>query len=285
VDFGISYFPTDESIEPAEMARMCEERGFESVFVTEHTHVPVNRETPHPAFEELPREYTRIHDPFVSAAMMAAATERIMVGTAICLIIERDPITTAKEVASVDSLSGGRFIFGVGAGWLLEEMRNHGTDPERRFGILRERVEAMRTIWTEDEAEYHGRYVDFDPIWCWPKPVQKPHPPVLIGGNGRTVYDRVIGYGDGWMPNRIGDDDKIIARIEKLQGLGRDAGRDSVPVSLQLPPRKDHALLQRYENAGVTRSIFMLPATDRDDVERKLDQFTEAQDSYNAAGG
>lgn len=285
MDFGIAYFPTDESIPPAEMARMCEQRGFESVFVTDHTHVPVKRETPHPAFGEIPREYMRIHDPFVALGTMAAATDQIKIGTAICLVVERDPIDTAKAVASVDQLSGGRMLFGVGAGWLLEEMRNHGTDPERRFGILKERVEAMKAIWTEDEAEYHGRYVDFDPIWAWPKPLQKPHPPVIVGGNGRTVYDRVIGYGDGWMPNRIGDDDKIIARIEKLQRLGKEAGRDSVPVSLQLPPRKDHELLKRYEDAGVTRSIFMLPSSDRDEVERKLDQYTEAMNGYNASGG
>ena len=177
MDFGVTYFPTDESVEPAELARMCEQRGFESVFVTEHTHVPVKRETPHPAFpDELPREYKRIHDPFVSLGTMAAATEKIRIGTAICLVIERDPIVTAKEVASIDRLSGGRFIFGVGASWLLEEMRTHGTDPSRRFGIMRERVEAMKAMWTEDEPDYHGEYVDFDPIWLYPKPVQRPHP-------------------------------------------------------------------------------------------------------------
>ena len=284
MDFGISYFATDEAIDPGEMARMVEERGFESLFVAEHTHIPTSRETPYPAGVPLPEEYWHTHDPFVALATAAAATERLRVGTAICLVVQRDPIVTAKSVASIDRLSGGRMIFGVGAGWNLEEMRNHGTDPERRFGILRERVEAMKTIWTEDEPEYHGRYVDFDPIWCWPKPVTKPHPPVLVGGNGRTVYDRVLAYGDGWLPNRLGDDDKNIARIEKLQRLGADAGRDSVPVTLQLAPR-DPALLERYAQAGVARAVYMLPAADRGEVERKLDTYTAAMEAYSAAGG
>ena len=285
MDFGVSYFPTDESVEPAELARMCEERGFESVFVTEHTHVPVKRETPHPAFpDELPSEYKRIHDPFVSLATMAAATERIRIGTAICLIVERDPIVTAKEVASIDRLSGGRFIFGVGAGWLLEEMRNHGTDPGRRFGVMRERVEAMKAMWTEDEASYHGKYVDFDPIWLYPKPVQQPHPPVLIGGNGAKVLDRVLAYGDGWFPNRIGDEEHNIPRIEELQRRAAEARRDPIPVTLQIPP-KDPGSLRRYEQAGVTRSVFMLRATDAaaaDTTERKLDEWAGRIAAYEA---
>jgi probable F420-dependent oxidoreductase len=281
MDFGITWFDTDETIEPAEMGRMVEQRGFESLFVTEHTHIPASRRTPYPAGGELPRQYSHTYDPFVSLSFIAAATESLRIGTAICLVIERDPIITAKEVASLDRLSGGRFIFGVGAGWNEEEMANHGTDPARRFGLLRERVEAIKEIWTTDEASYHGKNVDFDPIWCWPKPVQKPHPPILVGGNGRTVYDRVLAYGDGWLPNRIGDDDKNIARIEKLQALGREAGRDSVPVSLQLAPR-DPAMLERYEKAGVTRAIYMLPAGERDEVEAKLDRFTEAMLAYGA---
>ncbi len=237
MDFGISYFATDETIDPATMGRMVEERGFESLFFTEHTHIPASRETPYPAGTELPREYWHIHDPFVSMMAAAAATSTLKVGTAICLVVERDPITTAKEVASIDVLSGGRVIFGVGAGWNLEEMANHGTDPSRRFGLLRERMEAMKRIWTEDEPEYHGKQVEFDPIWAWPKPLQKPHPPILVGGNGRTVYDRVLAYGDGWLPNRIGDDEKIIARVEKMRRLGEEAGRGPIPTSLQLPPR------------------------------------------------
>jgi probable F420-dependent oxidoreductase len=279
MDFGISFFPTDETFDPAAMARMVEERGFESLFVAEHTHIPASRETPYPAGTELPREYWHTYDPFVALTAAAAATESLKVGTAICLVVERDPITTAKEVASIDRISGGRFIFGVGAGWNVEEMANHGTDASKRFGLMRERVEAMKAIWTQDEAEYHGKRVDFDPIWSWPKPVQEPHPPVLVGGNGRTVYDRVLAFGDGWLPNRIGDDDKIIARVEKLQRLGKEAGRDLVPVTMQLAPR-DPELLERYEKAGVTRAVYMLPAKSNDEVEAKLDQFTAAKDGY-----
>ncbi len=277
MDFGVSYFPTDEAIEPPALARMAEERGFESVFVTEHTHIPASRETAYPAGGDLPREYFRIYDPFVSLATMASATERIRIGTAICLLVERDPITTAKEVASVDRLSGGRMLFGVGAGWNLEEMANHGTDPKRRFALLRERVEACKEIWTEEEASYHGEFVDFDRIVCRPAPLQDPHPPVLIGGNGPTVHERVLAYGDGWFPNRIPPDDAMIARVEELQRLGEEAGRGGIPVTLQIPPR-DPRVLEQYERAGVTRAVHMLRPDDAADAgaaERKLDEWAE----------
>jgi probable F420-dependent oxidoreductase len=277
MDFGVSYFPTDEAIEPAELARLCEERGFESVFVTEHTHIPASRETPYPAGGELPGEYWRIHDPFVALTTMASATERIRIGTAICLLVQRDPITTAKTVASLDRLSGGRMVFGVGAGWNLEEMRNHGTDPSKRFRILRERVEACREIWTREEATYHGEFVSFDGIVCRPAPLQQPHPPVLIGGNGPKVLDRVLAYGDEWFPNRIPPDDQMIARVEELQSRGEETGRGSIPVTLQIPPR-DPEVLESYERAGVTRAVHMLRPRDAagsDSAERKLDEWTE----------
>jgi len=282
MDFGVSYFPTDESIQPAELARMAEERGFESVFVTEHTHIPVSRDTPYPAGGALPREYWRIYDPFVSLTSMAAATERIKVGTAICLLVERDPITTAKEVASVDRLSGGRMLFGIGAGWNLEEMRNHGTDPELRFALLRERVEACKALWTDEEASYHGEFVDFDRIVCRPAPLQEPHPPVLVGGSGPNVHKRVLAYGDGWFPNRIPPDDAMIARVEELQRRGDEAGRGPIPVTLQIPPR-DAAVLERYEQACVTRAVHMLRAGDAanaDSAERKLDEWVQRIQAY-----
>jgi probable F420-dependent oxidoreductase len=282
VDFGVAYFPTDEVIDPAELARMAEERGFESVFVTEHTHIPTSRDTPYPAGGDLPREYFRIYDPFVSLATMASATERIKVGTAICPLVERDPITTAKEVASVDRLSGGRMIFGVGAGWNLEEMRNHGTDPAQRFKILRERVEACREMWTNEEATYHGEFVSFDGIVSRPGPLQEPHPPVLVGGNGPNVLKRVLAFGDGWFPNRIPPDDQMIERVEDLQRLGEEAGRGRIPVTLQIPPR-DPEVLHRYEEAGVTRTVHMLrpgDATDAGSAERKLDEWTERIQAY-----
>jgi probable F420-dependent oxidoreductase len=285
MDFGVSYFPTDETIEPAALARLAEERGFESVFVTEHTHIPASRETPYPAGGELPREYFRIYDPFVSLAMMASATERIKVGNAICLLIERDPIVTAKEVASVDRLSGGRMIFGVGAGWNLEEMRNHGTDPKRRFAVLRERVEACKEMWKTEEATYHGEFVNFDRIVSRPGPLQEPYPPVMVGGNGPNVLKRVLAFGDGWFPNRIPPDDQMIARVEELQRLGEEAGRGSIPVTLQIPPREP-AVLERYEQAGVTRAVHMLRPDDAADdgaAERKLDEWVERIRTYSAA--
>src|SRR2546423_1919274 len=189
-------FPTDYAIAPADLGRLAEERGFESLWFPEHTHIPASRETPYPGGGELPPEYSHTHDPFVALAQVAAVTERLRVATGICLVIQRDPIVTAKEVASLDALSGGRFIFGVGAGWNREEMLDHGTDPGRRFGVMRERIEAMKAIWTSDEASYHGRYVDFDRIWSWPKPAQRPHPPIIVGGNGELVLERVVGYGD-----------------------------------------------------------------------------------------
>jgi probable F420-dependent oxidoreductase len=286
VNFGVAYFPTDEAIEPANLARMAEQRGFESVFVTEHTHIPLSRETPHPAFGELPREYWRIYDPFVALATMAAATERILIGTAICLLVERDPIVTAKAVASLDRLSGGRMLFGIGAGWIVEEMRNHGTDPGRRFTLLRERVEACKAIWMQEEASYHGEFVDFDRIVCRPAPLQEPHPPILVGGNGPTVHQRVLAYGDGWFPNRIPPDDEMIARVEELQRLGEEAGRGPIPVTLQIPPR-DPTILERYERAGVTRIVHMLRAGDAAEAggaERKLDEWTERMHRYVTAG-
>ena len=246
--FGLAIFCTDLTPDPPTVARMAEERGFESLFFPEHTHIPSSRETPYPAGGELPEEYRRLYDPFVACTAAAAATERLKVGTGICLVVQRDPITTAKEVASVDRLSGGRFLFGVGAGWNLEEMRDHGTDPSKRFGLMRERVEAMKAIWTEDEAEYHGRHVDFDPIWSWPKPAQDPHPPVLLGGNGRTVGDRVLAFADEWFPNRLGDEDKFIARIEKMHPPRPRRGRARHrrdPAAGSAGSRGDRALRER----------------------------------------
>src|SRR3954447_2857889 len=232
LQFGLAMFPTDYAIDPVALGRLAEERGFESLWFPEHTHIPASRDTPYPAGGELPQEYWHTHDPFVALAGVAAVTERLRIGTGICLVVERDPIVTAKEVASLDRLSGGRFLFGVGGGWNEEEMRNHGTDPSTRFGLMRERIEAMKAIWTQDEAEYHGRHVDFDPIWCWPKPVQRPHPPVLVGGLGEKVLDRVVAYGDEWIPNRVKSPEDLGERIAELQRRAEVAGRDRIPVSV-----------------------------------------------------
>jgi probable F420-dependent oxidoreductase len=199
------------------------------------------------------------------------ATERLLVATGICLIIERDPITTAKEVASLDHVSGGRFLFGIGAGWNKEEMENHGTDPRRRFGLMHERIDAMKAIWTEEVAEYHGRYVGFDPIWSWPKPVQKPHPPILVGGNGPKVLDRVLAFGDEWMPNRIGDEETFFARVSELQERARMAGRDSIPITFSGAPRKPD-LIARLANAGIHRCAFYVPPAPAGEIERHIDK-------------
>lgn len=268
--FGIAVFPTDYAADPATIARLVEERGFESLFFPEHTHIPASRRTPWPGGDELPREYNHTYDPFVALSVASASTERLLIGTGICLVIERDPIVTAKEVASLDRLCGGRFLFGVGAGWNIEEMENHGTDPRRRFSLMRERIEAMKAIWTQDEASYRGEHVAFERIWSWPKPIQEPHPPVLVGGNGERVLDRVVAFGDEWMPNRASG---LTGRIEELNRLAAEAGRDPIPVTLS-GAKPDHELIERGAEAGVHRFTFYIPPVDAGETERRLDELT-----------
>jgi probable F420-dependent oxidoreductase len=203
-------------------------------------------------------------------------TERLKLGLGVCLVIERDVIVTAKEVATLDHVSGGRVLFGVGAGWNIEEMENHGTDPSTRFRRMRESVEAMKAIWAEDEAEYHGRIVDFDPIWQWPKPVQKPHPPVLVGGLGEKVLDRVVAYGDEWIPNRVKSPEALGERIEELQRRAEAAGRERIPVTV-FAAKPEPRLLERLRTAGVTRSLFYLEPAELGELERRLDFLTEVR--------
>lgn len=280
--FGLSIFPTAESIQPAELARLAEERGFESLWFPEHTHIPVSRETPYPAGGDLPEEYKRIYDPFVALAAAAAVTETLLVGTGICLIVERDPIVTAKEVATLDRISSGRFLFGVGAGWNLEEMANHGTDPGRRFGLMRERIEAMKEIWSRDEAAFHGRQVAFDPIFSWPKPVQSPHPPILVGGNSDGALDRVVAFADEWIPNpetRLGE---LGGRIEELQRRATEAGRERIPVTFYAVKPQAEAL-QRYDEAGVDRAVFYLPSGTREQTEPVLDDLARLADEHKSS--
>ena len=271
---GLTTFPTEYSIEPAELARLAEERGFESLFVAEHTHIPVSRRTPYPAGGELPREYSHTFDSFVALSFAAAATERVLLGTGVCLVVERDPIVTAKEVSTLDLLSGGRFLFGVGAGWNREEMESHGTDPRTRFSLLGERIEAMKAIWTQDEAEYHGRHVSFEPIWQWPKPLQKPHPPILLGGNGPKVLDRVLAFADAWMPNwGLQSDEELIARIGELRSRATEAGRE-IPVTVYAPrPRQE--VLEPFAEAGVERVLLYVPTGSREEVEPRLDRYAQ----------
>ena len=276
--FGVAIFPTESVQTPAEIAVMAEERGFECLLFPEHTHIPSSRESRWAGGEELPSYYSRTYDPFVALTAAAAATERLLIGTGICLVIERDPIITAKEVASIDVLSGGRFLFGVGAGWNVEEMRNHGTEASRRFGVMRERIEAMKAIWTQDEASYSGRYVGFEKIWCLPKPVQKPHPPVLVGGNGARVLDRVLDYGDEWMPNRMSDED-LAARIDELQARAASAGREAIPVTV-VGMAPDPERISRLASAGVSRVVFWLPPESAEAVERGFEEYVAAMESY-----
>ena len=280
--FGVAIFPTESVQPPSEIARMAEERGFECLLFPEHTHIPASRESAWPGGAELPAYYARTYDPFVACAAAAAATERLLIGTGICLVIERDPIVTAKEVASVDVLSGGRFLFGVGAGWNIEEMRNHGTDASRRFGVMRERIEAMKAIWTEDEASYSGRYVSFERIWCWPKPAQRPHPPVLVGGNGPRVLDRVLAFGDEWMPNRMSDED-LAVRIAELGARASEAGRGRIPVTVvgALP---DAAAIERLAGVGVDRVVFWLPQDSPGAVEEGFERYVSAIEEWSRAG-
>jgi probable F420-dependent oxidoreductase len=271
MDFGIAMFATDYAVDPITLGRLVEERGFGSLFLPEHTHIPANRESPYPAGGDLPRDYWHTYDPFVALSAIAATTERLRIGTGICLVVERDPITTAKEVASVDVISGGRFEFGVGAGWNREEMRNHGTDPSQRFRIMRERIEAMKAIWTEDEPEYHGEFVDFDPIWSWPKPLQKPHPPIVVGGIGPKAIERVVAFGDEWMPNRTRDPAELGKRIDELQRLAGEAGRDPIPVTVFGMSRTPERI-EGFEQAGVRRGLFIVPSEDADATEKRLDE-------------
>jgi probable F420-dependent oxidoreductase len=255
--FGAVIFPTDYSIDPRELGRALEATGFESFWVPEHTHIPTSRQSPWPGGAELPREYRHTLDPFVALAAVAAVTTTLRLGTGICLVTQRDPIVTAKEVATLDHLSGGRFLFGVGAGWNREELASHGTDFSSRWRLMRERVEAMKRVWGEEEAEYHGSLVDFQPLWSWPKPVQKPHPPVVVGGNGPRTLERVVAYGDEWMPIH-GRGPRVEDRIPELERLAAEAGRESIPVSLFHAPR-DEAEIERLASRGVRRFIFGLP--------------------------
>ena len=279
MQFGVGAVLSDESIDPVELGRAVEQYGFESFFCVDHTHVPVSRKTPFPQPPwEMPREYYRTRDPFVTLAGIAAATEKLRLGTSVSLVVERDPIVMAKEVATLDLASGGRVLLGVGAGWNREEMENHGTDPRTRMKLMQERVEAMKEIWTKEEAEYHGRFVDFDPIFSWPKPVQDPHPPIIVGGNGPTVIDRIVAFGDGWIPGHQNDLDALGARIEELDERLAAAGRDPVPVSLVFAQLDS---LDRYAEIGVRRCVFMLPAAP---PEATLDRLREIARELSAAG-
>jgi len=265
VKFGVGYFSTHDAMKPGPLARLVEEHGFESLFFSEHTHIPADRRTPFNEGGPLPRKYRHTYDLFVSMTAAAEATASLRIGSGICLVVEHDPIVLAKQVASLDHLSGGRVEFGVGAGWNREEMENHGTDPRTRMKLLRERIQAMQQIWTQDEATYHGDFVDFDRIWSWPKPAQRPYPPVLVGGMGPTVEERVLAFGDGWFPNHE-PEGNLLDRWKRLQG------RTDRPLTLSvLSVPNDPSVLEQYAEGGVDRLVHWLPSHPRGSLERELE--------------
>jgi probable F420-dependent oxidoreductase len=272
MDVGIAMFLTDETLDPGALGTLVEQHAFDSLFVPEHTHIPLSRLTPHPS-GTLQEYYKRTLDPFVALTAAAAATTRLLVGTGVCLVPQHDPIVTAKQIATLDRLSGGRFLFGVGAGWNVDEMQNHGTDPSTRFKLMRERVEAMKAIWTQDEASYHGELVDFDPIWSWPKPVSRPHPPILMGGSGPKVLDRVLDYADGWAPNAQ-PFEVLAERHGELQRRAAELGRAPVPVSVFLRD-PDADVLRRMDEIGVARAVIWIEPSQRDAAEAALERLTK----------
>ena len=282
---GIAIFPADFAIRPDELARAVEERGFESLFFTDHTHIPATPQT-----RQLTQEtqggvlahFADNYDPFVALTYAAAATQTMRLGTGVCLVPEREPIATAKTLASLDVLSHGRVLFGVGVGWIPEEIANHGIDPPTRWAVMDERVQAMRAIWTQDEAEYHGRHVDFGPIWSWPKPTQRPHPPILVGGAGKGAIRRVLAYGNEWMPRAGMPVEQLGARIQELQHAARDAGRNAdIPVTLQ-GAEPDARALNELQEVGVTRATLYAPSAGAEQVLRFLDDAAPLVDATNA---
>ena len=270
---GVFYFPVDYGIDPGELAAALEARGFASLYVPEHTHIPVSRRTPFPGGGELPKKYAHTHDPFVALSFAAAATKKLLLGTGICLIPEHDPIVTAKSVASLDQLSGGRFIFGIGGGWNVEEMENHGAQYDTRFRLMRERILAMQAMWKEEEAAYHGKFVNFDPIWSYPKPKQRPHPPILLGGETDYTLRRIVEYCDGWIPRPVAGFTPRDAKA-RLARMAESKGRNPAELSITVfraPP--DKAALDDYRAAGIDAALLEIPDLGRDEILRLLDKY------------
>ena len=268
LDFGAAMFFTDYSMTPAELGRALEERGFESVWAPEHSHIPLSRKTPFPGGGEMPKKYYDAMDPFVTLTAAAMATKKLKVGTGVCLVAQRDPIQTAKLVASIDQVSGGRFLFGIGNGWNQDEMEDHGTVFESRHKLARERVEAMKAIWTQTKPEYHGEFVNFGPMMAWPKPVQKPHPPVIVGGAFPYSARRAVRYGEGWIPHASrGTYAEIAEMIPQFREMASQAGRD--PDSIRITvwgPKQEADLMRRYEDLGVSRVVFSVESEKADTV-------------------
>ena len=269
---GLFYFPTDYGIDIRELARAAEERGFESLLLPEHTHIPTSRRTPYPGGGELPKAYSHTHDPFVALSFAAAVTTKILLGTGICLIPQLDPIVTAKCVASLDRLSNGRFLFGIGGGWNVDEMENHGARYETRFKLMRERILAMKALWTQEEASFHGEMVNFDPVWSYPKPAQRPYPPILLGGDSDHTLKRVVEFCDGWLPiGRPGFNAK--EAVARLRQAASAAGRDFSTLSISVfGAPADEAVLAGYREAGIQRALLAVPDLTRDEILGVLDK-------------
>ena len=268
---GLTMFPTEYAIEPHDLAAEAEARGFESLWLPEHSHIPASRKSPWPGGGELPKPYYYSYDPFVSLGAAAAVTKTIKLATGVCLVIQRDPIHTAKEVATLDRLCSGRFLFGIGAGWNAEEMADHGTAFETRFKLMRERVTAMKEIWTHEKAKFSGQFANFDEMFQWPKPVQKPHPPIILGGGFPQGARRAVAYGDGWVP--IGGRLDPLTVLPEFRKMAKDAGRDPASLSFSIfGSARDPALLERYRDAGVDRVVLQLASKSREDILPTLDE-------------
>ena len=287
MEFGICMFVTNYSMQAADLAQAVEERNFDALFIPDHTHIPASRQSPFTIGEELPPDYSHNVDVFLALAAAAAVTKRIRLGTGICLVVERDPIITAKEVASLDHISGGRFDFGIGGGWNQEEMENHGMPWKRRWKVLRERVEAMQAIWTQDKASYDGEFVKFDRILSWPKPIQKPYPPIYVGGDAPGTFKRVLSYGDGWIPMLAEQEntfDLKTDRMAELATLANEAGRAPYPITTFGTPRDPNAI-SRLATQGVTRCIFGIKAAPTEDVLPRLDKISRMVSEVRTGGG
>src|SRR5579862_8784660 len=274
--FGAAMFFTDYSMAPGELGKALEERGFESVWAPEHSHIPLSRKTAPAGGGELAKKYYDTMDPFVTLTMAAAATKTLKVATGVCLVAQRDPIQTAKLVASIDQVSCGRFLFGIGNGWNQDEMENHGTVFKSRHKLARERVEAMKAIWANEEPEFHGEFVKFDKMKMWPKPYQKPHPPIIVGGRLEYAAKRAFRYGDGWIPRDDWLETDGVESIDKFRKMAADAGRDpaSLPISIfRTPDNLDRLKLCR--DIGIDRVVFTLPAEKEDKIMPILNRWSE----------
>ena len=284
MQFGASLFFTDYSMSPSALAAALEVRGFESIWAPEHSHIPLSRKSQWGGGGELPKKYYDVMDPFVSLTAAAMATTTLRLGTGVCLVQQRDPIQTAKLVASIDQISNGRFLFGVGIGWNQDEMENHGVAFDSRAKLAREKIEAMKAIWTQSKAEYHGEFVNFDPMMAWPKPAQKPHPPIIVGGAFPHGARRALRYGDGWIPlsGRAAYGD-IAEYLPRFQQMASEAGRDlaTVPLSMFAVP-EDLDTMKRYGDLGISRVVVSLESESAEKILPILDRWAEIIRRVNA---